>query len=134
MLFFNKKADSTEVNKTTDEKNPLEFKVAIIFTLLYIAFTMITFYTISYFGVKGLYILSFIVGMTDVDPFLINLFQGGFNVNISIIALATLQAIISNNIVKTIYAVVLSNKKIRKSLVIGFSIIILVNIILTILI
>jgi len=134
MLFFNKKADSTEVNKTTDEKNPLEFKVAIIFTLLYIAFTMITFYTISYFGVKGLNILSFIVGMTDVDPFLINLFQGGFNVNISIIALATLQAIISNNIVKTIYAVVLSNKKIRKSLVIGFSIIILVNIILTILI
>ena len=133
ILFFNKKEDSTEVNKTTDEKNPLEFKVAIIFTLLYIAFTMITFYTISYFGVKGLNILSFIVGMTDVDPFLINLFQGGFNVNIGIIALATLQAITSNNIVKTIYAVVLSNKKIRKSLVIGFSIIILANIILTIL-
>ena len=36
ILIFHKKTESTEVNKTTDDKNPLEFKVAIIFTILYI--------------------------------------------------------------------------------------------------
>jgi len=128
ILIFHKKTESTEVNKTTDDKNPLEFKVAIIFTILYIVFTVITYYTIFYFGVKGLNILSFIVGMTDIDPFLINLFQGGFNVSISVIALATLQAIISNNIIKIVYSVVLSNKKIIKPLIIGFAVIIVTNV------
>ncbi len=133
IFFFRKKTESTDVNKTTDDKNPLEFKVAIIFTLLYIVFTIITYYTIAYFGVKGLNLLSFIVGTTDIDPFLINLFQGGFSVSINVIAIATLQSIISNNILKTIYAVVLSNKKIIKPIIIGFAIIIITNTIFAIL-
>lgn len=127
IYFFHKVAGSTEENKTNNDKNPLEFKVAIIFTLLYIAFTIVTYYVITYFGVNGLNILSFVVGVTDIDPFLINLFQGGFDVSLGIIAAATLQAVISNNILKTIYAVILSNKKIAKPLLIGFAIIIITN-------
>jgi uncharacterized membrane protein (DUF4010 family) len=134
VYFIKRKPAEAEIPATTEDKNPLEFKVAIIFTLLFIVFTIVTYYTITYFGVNGLNVLSFIVGMTDIDPFLINLFQGGFNVSIDVIAIATLQAIISNNILKTIYAVVLSNKKIIKPLVIGFSIIIITNIVFAIII
>ncbi|HNW97433.1 MAG TPA: DUF4010 domain-containing protein [Bacteroidales bacterium] len=114
------------------DKNPLEFKVALLFTVLYVLFTFITYYVISNFGIKGLNILSLIVGVTDIDPFLINLFQGRYDVGMNILAIATLQAIISNNIVKALYSHFLANKKILWTLLLGFSVIIIVNIIVTV--
>jgi uncharacterized membrane protein (DUF4010 family) len=115
------------------DKNPLEFRVALIFTLLYVGFTFITYYTITAFGETGLIILSFVVGVTDIDPFLLNLFQGKFDVGISLITAATLQAIISNNVLKMIYGMFLGGKSIRIPLLIGFLIIIAVNILLLLL-
>lgn len=117
-----------------DDKNPLEFKVALLFMFLYVAFTFVTWYVISNFGSHGLNILSLVVGVTDIDPFLINLFQGKYIVVQNILALATLQALISNNIVKAIYAVSFAGSRIRKRIIIGFAVIILTNIILAIII
>ena len=115
---------------TEDDKNPLEFKVALLFTLLYVAFTFVTWYAINTFGSQGLNALSMFVGVTDIDPFLINIFQGKYNVADNLLALASLQAIISNNIVKAAYAGIVAEKKIKKALVVGFTIIILTNILL----
>jgi len=110
-----------------EEKNPLEFKIAILFTVLFVAFTFITHFTIQYMGSQGLQALSFVVGVTDIDPFLLNLFQGHYQVSLSLIGAATFQAIISNNIIKAMYAIWLSGSK-DKVLIIGaFSIIIVVN-------
>ena len=106
--------------------------MALLFTVLYVLFTFITYYVISNFGIKGLNILSLIVGVTDIDPFLINLFQGRYDVGMNILAIATLQAIISNNIVKALYSHFLANKKILWTLLLGFSVIIIVNIIVTV--
>jgi hypothetical protein len=75
-----------------------------------------------------------IVGVTDIYPFLLNLFQGKYAVADSLLALATLQAIISNNLVKAIYAVSLAGNRIRRMIIIGFTVIIISNIILAILI
>ena len=122
------KQDPDEI--TAEDKNPLEFKVALLFTLLYVAFTFVTWYAITNFGEQGLNILSLIVGVTDIDPFLINIFQGKYEVAQNILALATLQAIISNNIVKALYAGFLAEKKIRKTIFTGFAVIILANILL----
>ena len=80
------------------------------------------------FGTTGLNVLSFIVGLTDIDPFLINLFQGKFGVGIDAIALATLQAIISNNVLKLLYGCFFAGRKAWIILVSGFIIIIAVNI------
>jgi uncharacterized membrane protein (DUF4010 family) len=115
-----------------DDKNPLEFKVALLFTMLYVAFTFITWYAISNFGTDGLKALSLIVGVTDIDPFLINIFQGKYEVATNILALASLQAIISNNLVKAVYAGFIAGKQVRKAIFIGFSVIIIVNILLVI--
>jgi len=118
------------VKEELSDKNPLEFKVAIIFTLLYLAFTFITTFTIKQFGAGGLNTLSYLVGFSDIDPFLLNLFQGKFTVGIDILAQATLQAILSNNLLKYVYAMSMASKSTRKSLSIGFIVIIVVNFLL----
>ena len=112
------------------ESNPLEFKVALIFASLFIAFTLITHYTLIYFGDSGLMTLSIMVGVTDINPFLINLFQSNYNVEETLLMQAAFQAIISNNIVKMLYCIFFSKKIILKPLLIGFSTICIINIFL----
>lgn len=132
IAFAFMKSSSKEINQPLlkeNQKNPLELKVALIFTLLYVAFTFITYFTIQQFGTTGLNLLSFVVGLTDIDPFLINLFQGKYQVATDVIAFATIQAIISNNFIKTVYACVLGNKTLRKPIIIGFLIVIIMNIV-----
>jgi len=134
LLKLKKKVIAENDDIIGDDKNPLEFKVALMFTLLYVAFTFVTYYTINYFGIPGLNILSLLVGVTDIDPFLINLFQGKLAVTGNVLALATLQAIISNNVVKALYAYFLAGKKIRKAVIAGFVVVIIVNIILAVIV
>ncbi len=111
----------------TFDKNPLEFKVAMIFTLLFVAFSFITHFVIESFGIRGLNILSWMVGVTDIDPFLLNLFQGKFDVSSTAIAMATMQAIISNNIIKTAYAAFIAGRKLRIMVLLGLGAISLLN-------
>ena len=129
-IYFSKKNNNNNVQERVNiDKNPLEFEVAAIFTLLFIVFTFITYYSVNEFGTNGLNILSFIVGFTDIDPFLLNLFQGGHAVPTVTLAAASMQAVISNNVAKIIYSLTLGNKKFTKTLVTGFIIIILANVI-----
>ena len=111
-----------------EDKNPLEFKVAVVFALLYIFFSFVTQYTLKNFGTGGLNILSFVVGFTDIDPFLLNLFQGKYEVTQLLIGMATFQAILSNNILKMLYAKTLGNRRMNKYIYQGFGVIIIANI------
>ncbi len=133
-IFFRDKGGSNVTDGLTGDKNPLEFKVALIFTALYIAFSFITFAVVDRYGTTGLNILSYIVGLTDIDPFLINLFQGKFSVGIAAVAMATLQAIISNNVLKLLYGCFFAGRKSWIILVSGFIIIIAINIIFVLII
>jgi uncharacterized membrane protein (DUF4010 family) len=111
-----------------EDKNPLEFKVAVVFALLYVFFSFVTHYTLQNFGAQGLNVLSFIVGFTDIDPFLLNLFQGKYEVTQLLVGMATFQAILSNNILKMFYAKTLGNRLLSKYIFQGFGIIIVANI------
>ncbi len=126
-IRYKYKAPAVMDQSLGEEKNPLEFKIAILFTILFVAFTFITHFTIEYMGSQGLQVLSYIVGVTDIDPFLLNLFQGHYQVSISLIGAATFQAIISNNILKAIYALWLSGNKDRLLIIGAFAIIIITN-------
>lgn len=131
LVFWYKAPQPNNVeNEELVDKNPLEFKVAIIFTLLYLAFTFITTFTIRQFGAGGLNTLSYLVGFSDIDPFLLNLFQGKFTVGMDVLVQATLQAIISNNILKYVYAMSMGSKSSRKTLTIAFISIIVINFLL----
>jgi uncharacterized membrane protein (DUF4010 family) len=118
---------ATTTTNILEDKNPLEFKIAVVFALLYVFFSFVTQYTLQNFGTHGLNILSFIVGFTDIDPFLLNLFQGKYDVTQFLIGIATFQAILSNNILKMIYAKTLGHQLLGKYVLQGFGVIIAAN-------
>ncbi len=128
--IFNGRESEAETSKNHKEKhkNPLEFKTAIIFGLLFAFFSVLTDFVVKQYGDAGINILSLIVGVTDIDPFVLNLFQNGLNsLTLELIVRAVLLATASNNILKMIYAIIIGNKNIRKPVIIGFSLTILVS-------
>ena len=128
IFWLNRNKLTGEVD--VEKQHPLEFKVALIFTFIYVAFTFINYFTIEHFGKNGLNLLSILVGVTDIDPFLLNMFQGKYAIPLTIVASASLQAIISNKVLKMIYACTFYKRENRKYLIIGFTIIIVSNILL----
>lgn len=91
--------------------NPLEFKVALIFAILFVVFTLLTHYTLLYAGTDGLNLLSFITGLSDITPFILNLLQGTGGVATLVIAACSMQAIISNIVVNMCYAIFFSGAR-----------------------
>jgi uncharacterized membrane protein (DUF4010 family) len=130
LLYRTRKLHISENVVFESDSNPLEFKVAIIFTSIFILFTFLTQFAVQQYGSSGLSILSFIVGIVDIDPFLLNIFQGKYEVSTNLIAVASFQAIISNNIAKLAYACFFAGQKHWKMITFLFSIVIGSNIIL----
>lgn len=130
-LYFNYKDKTNIKHQFIPNKNPLEFKTAFVFGLLFIAFAKITEVVMQYYGNSGVHILSLVVGVTDIDPFILNLFQTKISaISIPIIVSSTVIATISNAFIKMIYALALGSKKIRLNIIIGFITVIVVSIIL----
>lgn len=106
-IFIHKKhtikGEREVIEETETESNPLEFKVALIFALLFVVFTFLTHYTLVYAGTGGLSILSIATGLSDITPFILNLLQGG-NIPATIVGACIMQAIISNIVVNMFYA------------------------------
>jgi uncharacterized membrane protein (DUF4010 family) len=102
-------------------KNPLEFKTAALFGLLFLIFGLLTDYVMKNYGNSGITGLSFVVGVTDIDPFLLNLLQQKTVMSQTIIVLAFINATSSNNILKMIYASTICSKPSRRKLLISFS-------------
>jgi uncharacterized membrane protein (DUF4010 family) len=85
--------------------NPLELGAAAVFATLFVAVSVVSAVAQSHFGISGIYGLAAIVGVTDIDPFVLNLAQGGVSgVAGTSLAAAILIASSSNNILKAFYA------------------------------
>lgn len=93
-----------------DSSNPLEFKVALIFAVLFVIFTIVTHYTLLYTGTGGLNVLSFIAGLSDITPFILNLLQGS-GVAVMVVTACCMQAIVSNIAVNMCYALFFAGGK-----------------------
>jgi len=91
-----------------DDRNPLELGTAFLFALLFVAMMVLTDFVTQHFGQSGLKILSFIIGFTDIDPFILSLLMGKYSSNQELIVTSILIASGSNNILKSIYALVFS--------------------------
>lgn len=118
-----------------DSSNPLEFKVALIFAVLFVIFTVATHYTLMYAGTGGLTLLSFISGFSDITPFILNLLQGTGGVATLVITACSMQAIISNIAVNMCYGLFFAGKKsaLRPWMLRGFGVVIGVNLVLLLL-
>jgi uncharacterized membrane protein (DUF4010 family) len=112
------------------QTNPLEFKTALIFAVLFVVFAAVTKFVLINYGSSGLNVLSFIVGVTDIDPFLLSLFMGKYEVSLAEIAIATIIAVTSNNLMKMIYGLSFGSKNIRMTLIWSFLMILVVSVLL----
>jgi uncharacterized membrane protein (DUF4010 family) len=122
---------STESDKIADTKNPLELRTAAFFGLLFVIFGMVTDYVMKSYGNSGITGLAYVVGITDIDPFLLNLLQQKIVISQTIILLAFINATNSNNILKMIYASAICSKSTRKKLVISFLVLIIAGLLIS---
>jgi uncharacterized membrane protein (DUF4010 family) len=107
--IFGKAADGQptqqEPAKLASSRNPLELGAAIIFAVLFVVTSFLSTWATKEFGVTGIYSLAAIVGISDIDPFVLNLAQGGLaGVSPDTLVGAILIAASSNNILKAFYA------------------------------
>lgn len=86
-------------------RNPLELGPAIIFVAMFVAISLISSWIRGHFGTAGIYSLAAVVGVTDIDPFVLNLAEGGARgLSSGALAGAILVATCSNNVLKAAYA------------------------------
>jgi len=131
-LYFLKFQKASIIKDATSQpiksnSNPLEFKTALVFALLFIFFALVTEYVTKNYGEGGIKALSFLVGVTDIDPFIINLFQSKWNIEETALVTAVIIATSSNDLLKMIYGIILCDKSIRMQLILGFSILIILG-------
>ena len=90
----------------TAPRNPLQLSTAVTFAALLIFISIVTAWVRTSFGAKGILALSAVVGVTDIDPFILNIAQGGISdMPVALLAAAVLIAAASNNVAKSAYAV-----------------------------
>ena len=128
IVYSKEKSTAPDQPIPESDTNPLEFKAAIVFGLLFTLFGILTKFILENYGSLGIGILSFIVGITDIDPYILSLFQdSSHTISQNIIVMATIVATASNNLMKMVYAIILGNPLIKKKMIWGFSILAVVS-------
>jgi uncharacterized membrane protein (DUF4010 family) len=95
--------------------NPLQIPTALIFAAIFVVVSVATAWIRTTFGQTGVLVLAAAVGATDIDPFVINIAQGGvMDLSITTFSAAILIAASSNNVAKAIYAVAFGGKSSRR--------------------
>lgn len=97
--------------EATPPKNPLEVTTALTFATLFILLSVGVGWAKTHFGEQGLFVIGALAGVTDVDPFVLNLAQGAGSLDVNAAAAAILVAASSNNILKASYTLALSGPK-----------------------
>jgi len=103
-----------DAGHTSAPANPLELTTAATFAALFVVISIASAWAAQRFGSIGTYMLAAIVGVSDIDPFVLNLAQGDpAQIAIRVSVGAILVAASSNNLVKAVYAIVYSGARIR---------------------
>jgi len=100
-------ANAAPKHSVTTLRNPFEIRPALVFASLFVALSVLTVLTSRFYGDLGLVVLAGIVGITDIDPFILSVISEAPRVeNIAVAAL--LVSMLSNTIVKGVYFAVLA--------------------------
>jgi uncharacterized membrane protein (DUF4010 family) len=112
--LWSRRRDASELKliSESEPKNPLEISAALLFALLFVVMLIATHFAILYLGERGVYTLATIMGVTDVDPFIMGLTQATPTLTpLHVASSSILIAASSNNVVKGIYAFALSSRQ-----------------------
>jgi uncharacterized membrane protein (DUF4010 family) len=86
-------------------KNPLEMGAAFLFAGLFVGMLFITHLALVYLGRAGLFALAAVMGVADVDPFILSLADSASALTpVALAGGAIIIAAASNNLIKGIYA------------------------------
>jgi uncharacterized membrane protein (DUF4010 family) len=106
---------SSEVKREFEPKNHFELPTAFLFAALFLAMLVATQLAVTYLGRAGVNTLAVIMGVSDVDPFIMGMTQAaGTLTPLKVAAAAVLIAAASNNLIKGIYAYSLADRKTGK--------------------
>ncbi|MDR3749628.1 MAG: MgtC/SapB family protein [Acidobacteriota bacterium] len=105
-------ANLAQVKREYVPKNPLELGTAFLFAFLFLAMLTCTQLAVMYLGRAGVNALAAIMGVTDVDPFILGISQtAGTSAPLKIGVVTVLIATSSNNFIKGIYAYGCADRK-----------------------
>jgi uncharacterized membrane protein (DUF4010 family) len=91
--------------------NPLQLGTAMVFAALLIAISLLSNWVQAHAGAQGVLALAAVVGVTDIDPFVLSLAQGGVaSIGIATAAVAIVIASSSNNLLKAVYAIAFTRR------------------------
>ncbi len=93
-------------------RNPLELRSAFVFAALFVTVLVISRLVTTHFGNRGIYGLAGIIGLVDVDAFILGMTQstGALSPG-SLAAKGILIAIASNNVAKGLYAYAFADRR-----------------------
>jgi uncharacterized membrane protein (DUF4010 family) len=101
-----------ELTRKFQPRNPLELRAALLFAVLFITMIVVTHLAIVYLRQAGVYALGAIMGLSDVDPFILGITQSaGRDTSFVVGAVAITIAATSNNVMKGCYAYAFSDRK-----------------------
>ena len=112
--LWTRRADKTaqDIQREADPKNPLELMTAFLFAGLFLAMLVATQLAVTYLGRTGVNTLAVLMGVSDVDPFIMGMTQAAPALTAFKIAAAAIAiAAASNNVVKGIYSFSLAGRK-----------------------
>ncbi len=107
-FLYKKSTHASAPQAESPPQHPLEFSTALLFAFLFVFFATVTHFVVQDFGASGLHVLSFMVGFTDIDPFVLSLLDGKFHVMEGALEAAIMIASGSNNLLKASYTIGLS--------------------------
>jgi len=104
--------NTQQVEREAEPKNPLDLMTAMFFALLFLVMLVATQLAVTYLGRAGVNTLAAIMGISDVDPFIMGLTQAAGSLTpFKEAAAAVAIAASSNNIAKGCYAFSLADRK-----------------------
>jgi uncharacterized membrane protein (DUF4010 family) len=105
LLWMRLRDDGVKSQQQFQPKNPLELGAAFLFAALFVAMLLITHFALLYLGRAGLFTLAGVMGVADVDPFILSLANSAASLTPAAVAAdAIVIAAASNNFIKGIYA------------------------------
>ncbi|MGA7914508.1 MAG: MgtC/SapB family protein, partial [Candidatus Acidiferrales bacterium] len=115
--------DGATPKHTFQPKNPLELRAAFLFAGLFVGMLFITHVALLHLGRGGLFAVAGVMGVTDVDPFILSLAAPSSTVTpVTLAGGAIVIAAASNNFIKGVYAYAFGDRRTRVQalLLLGF--------------
>jgi uncharacterized membrane protein (DUF4010 family) len=105
-------AQASQIKREFEPSNPLELGAAFLFAAFFVAMLVATQLAVTYLGHAGVNILAAVMGVTDVDPFIMGMTQAAGTITpLKVAATAVMIAAASNNLIKGVYSYSLADRQ-----------------------